>query len=354
MNERVSIIVPIYNVEQFIRQCLDSIIHQSYQSIEILLIDDGSPDCCGSICDEYAAIDDRIIVMHKENAGVSVARNDGIERATGKWIMFVDPDDWLELDCCERAVRAAQISDCDVVYFQRDERNDSGALIRTYPERASGFISENELKDIRLCICKGDAESAGFESATPWGKLYRRTFLTENKCRFPAGIKKRQDVIFNLICLIKLKSAYYLDYIGYHYRYNRDSVCRRYDPSIIQTMIDFLNKLKEYIIDNFGVDTKYEKACGKYILVCLKDIEAAYCFHPAGFVTFQTYKMVLDYFFTSVNAKYYFSKCKALDMDSPQNCISFYLLSVHHRWRIYYCLKYIKCKLSSDSKKEMR
>ena len=225
--DKVSIIIPIYKVEKYLRQCLDSIINQTYKYIEIILIDDGSPDHCGEICDEYASHDDRIIVIHKTNSGVSAARNDGIEIATGELIMFVDPDDWIELDCCERIICSVKNRDCDVLYFQRDDRNDNGVLLQTYPKRISGFLREKELQDIRLSICKGDTVSAGFESATPWGKLYRRTFLTGNNCRFPVGIKKRQDIIFNLICLNNLKSAYYLDYIGYHYRHNSDPICHR-------------------------------------------------------------------------------------------------------------------------------
>ncbi len=345
MNERVSIIVPIYNVEQYIRQCLDSIIHQSYQNIEIILIDDGSPDCCGAICDKYAAIDKRIKVIHRENAGVSVARNEGMERATGEWIMFVDPDDWLELDCCEKAIQAAQISGCDIVYFQRDERDNDGSLVQIYPERPTGFLNEKELRNIQFYICTGDAESAGFESATPWGKLYRRTFLMEHKCRFPVGIRKRQDVIFNLECLTNLKSAYYLDYTGYHYRNNNKSICHKYNPDMLFIMTDFLKELNRFITEKFDRDMKYEKAYGKHILICIKEIENVYYFHPSHFVTLYTYKNDIKYLFDSVNADYFLSKCKVADMRTSGERVSFYLLSRHH-WSTYYCLKYIKRKVS--------
>ena len=105
-----------------------------YQNLEIILVYDGSPDQSGAICDEYAAADERIIVIHKENVGVGAARNDGIEHATGEWIMFVDPDDWLELDCCKRVMEIADNGNNDVVYFQREMVDEYGECIIKYPK----------------------------------------------------------------------------------------------------------------------------------------------------------------------------------------------------------------------------
>ena len=98
---KISVIVPVYNVEQYLPQCLDSIINQTYKNLEIICVDDGSPDNSGKILDEYAKKDKRIKVIHQENQGVSVARNTGLDNATGKYIGFVDPDDWIEADYYE-------------------------------------------------------------------------------------------------------------------------------------------------------------------------------------------------------------------------------------------------------------
>ena len=98
---KVSIIVPIYNVEQYLRRCIDSLLAQTYTNIEIVLVDDGSPDNCGDICDEYAQTDTRIKVIHKKNCGLSAARNSGIEAVSGEWVTFIDSDDWLETDAIE-------------------------------------------------------------------------------------------------------------------------------------------------------------------------------------------------------------------------------------------------------------
>ena len=100
-SSKISIIVPIYKVESYLRQCLDSILHQTYQNLEIILVDDGSPDGCGAICEEYAQKDSRIHVIHQTNGGVSAARNTGLEAATGQWIGWVDPDDWIDANMFE-------------------------------------------------------------------------------------------------------------------------------------------------------------------------------------------------------------------------------------------------------------
>ena len=97
----VSIIVPCYNVEAYLPKCVNSILEQTYKKIEIILVDDGSPDNCGKICDEYAKKDERIKVIHKENGGLVSARNAGYDVATGDWMMYVDGDDWLDADCCQ-------------------------------------------------------------------------------------------------------------------------------------------------------------------------------------------------------------------------------------------------------------
>lgn len=111
----LSIIIPVYNVEPYLHRCLDSVVNQTHRDLEIILVDDGSPDNCGAICDEYAQRDPRIVVIHKENGGVSSARNAGLERATGEWIGWVDPDDWIETDMYEYMLENARRYDADIV-----------------------------------------------------------------------------------------------------------------------------------------------------------------------------------------------------------------------------------------------
>ena len=111
----VSIIVPVYKVESYLPQCIESIINQTYPNLEIILIDDGSPDACGKICDEYAKQDKRIKVFHKQNGGLSDARNYGVARASGEYLSFVDSDDWIEPDMFEVLVKVADDNKADLV-----------------------------------------------------------------------------------------------------------------------------------------------------------------------------------------------------------------------------------------------
>ena len=126
MEELISVVVPVYNVEKYIDKCINSIINQTYKNLEIILVDDGSPDNCGNICDEYAKKDNRIIVIHKENGGVSSARNIGIKNAKGKWITFVDSDDWIENDYVEKLSKIGIQNKAEVVLcgYNRINNND--------------------------------------------------------------------------------------------------------------------------------------------------------------------------------------------------------------------------------------
>ena len=122
MNQpKVSVILPVYNVEKYLRQCLDSVVTQSYRNLEIILVDDGSPDHCPEICDEYAARDGRIKVIHKENGGVSQARNTGLRAASGEWISWIDPDDWVSVHFIQYMLNYALEYDADIVICGRYE-----------------------------------------------------------------------------------------------------------------------------------------------------------------------------------------------------------------------------------------
>lgn len=131
---KISIIVPIYNVEVYLRKCLDSIVNQTYKNLEIILVDDGSPDNCGVICDEYAANDERIKVIHKQNGGVSSARNAGLEIATGEYIGWVDSDDWIELDMFEYLIKNAQTYKADITVCSRIEQYGTKSIFRGWQQ----------------------------------------------------------------------------------------------------------------------------------------------------------------------------------------------------------------------------
>ena len=139
----ISIIVPVYNVELYLKRCVDSLINQTYRNLEIILVDDGSPDYCGEICDEYANIDNRIKVVHKDNAGLSEARNTGIEQSKGDFLFFIDSDDWIEKETCESVLQNAVENHSDLVVFGVRDYYPSGKT-REFPPYKAGIVEKTE------------------------------------------------------------------------------------------------------------------------------------------------------------------------------------------------------------------
>lgn len=172
----ISIIVPVYKVEPFLRRCVDSLVNQTYHDLEIILVDDGSPDNCGKICDEYAATDSRIHVIHKQNGGLSSARNAGLEVARGEYIAFVDSDDWVEADTYAKLYELIQQYNADI----------AECALRFYrpwkPERL--FLEGQNTKSVRVFTNREALDRLYFGpqllsdiSITVCDKLYRATLL---------------------------------------------------------------------------------------------------------------------------------------------------------------------------------
>lgn len=199
MEELVSVIIPVYNVEPFLRRCVDSVINQTYAEIEIILVDDGSSDKSGTICEEYADVDTRIRVVHKENGGLSNARNVGIDISVGKYIMFVDSDDWIRKDCVEILLAAlqygkTQISAC--AYLKTDEyRNDNVDSAKGVDIHDTAEIWTLDDAYRHLFLNQGIDHSA-------CAKLYKRSLFQE--IRFPPGkLYEDQFVTYKLFHIAK-------------------------------------------------------------------------------------------------------------------------------------------------------
>lgn len=181
MSELISVIVPIYNVERYLEKCIDSIIAQTYQNLEIILCDDGSTDGCGAICDRYAGLDSRIQVIHKPNGGLSDARNAGIEIARGNWYVFIDSDDFITSDTVERMYAAAvstgsQIAVCNIIRIYDDGGTESFYRPSTEETLLAGESRFETLKQPSACnkLFRADL----FEGVRfPKGKFYEDTFV---------------------------------------------------------------------------------------------------------------------------------------------------------------------------------
>jgi len=273
---KVSVIVPIYNVDTYLKPCIESISGQTMKEIEIILIDDGSSDCSPQICDQLAAEDSRIRVLHQENAGVSAARNLGIQLAQGEWIMFVDGDDWLDQNAIELLYEKSLTVSCEVVaasyyknYMGRQEihgpqiEESCVFPVNEYKMYLLGatltepFFSPRLFPDeMRNCPFLG----------SPVAKIYARHVVVDNRIIFPVEIKHSEDRMFN-IAMIACSSQICVTTVPiYHYRARASSACNaslegRYINTNGHALIDYLasyeDRIDKVFIQKYAIDWTY-------------------------------------------------------------------------------------------------
>ena len=210
MRPMVSIVVPIYNAENYLRRCVDSILNQEYTDFELLLVNDGSTDASGDICEEYGDQDPRVIVIQKENTGVSDSRNRALDRARGKYLQFLDSDDWITPDATRLFVRAAEEYGCDMVISD---------FYRVVGERLStkGDIEEEGVLTREEFAAHMMENPADFYYGVLWNKLYRRNIVEEHNLRMDTDINWCEDFMFNLEYIRYAKVFYALHAPIYYY-----------------------------------------------------------------------------------------------------------------------------------------
>lgn len=210
MTPLVSIIVPVYNAEKTIGRCIDSILNQTYKRFELLLLDDGSSDASGEICDTYAEKDARIRVIHKENSGVSDTRNQGIAMAQGEYLQFLDSDDWITPDATGLFVRTATEHQCDMVISQ---------FYRVIGEHVSqkGAIEEDGLMDRVAYANFMMQKPADFYYGVLWNKFYKRSIIEEHQLKMDCSISWCEDFMFNLEYIRHIQTIYALKVPVYYY-----------------------------------------------------------------------------------------------------------------------------------------
>lgn len=200
----VSIIVPVYNAEKYIDRCIQSVLCQSFSSWELLLVDDGSTDNSGAICDEYAFKDDRIKVLHKENGGVSSARNDGIRQSCGTWLTFIDIDDYVQDSFLEILVKEADKADLVVsgVHYVNDKIS---------------FLPPDRLVDISDDLPFLDEQLCSIYLMTCWAKLFKRSFVIGKEIYFNSSLRIGEDTDFVLQYMMCIKSIRFIHTSSYNY-----------------------------------------------------------------------------------------------------------------------------------------
>lgn len=253
-NLLISVIVPIYNVEIYLPRCLESIGKQTYKDIEIILIDDGSPDNSGKICDEYAAKDSRIRVFHISNGGVAKARQLGVENSTGEYIVFVDPDDWLTINSIETLFSNMR-DDIDLVIGSYQNVSDS---------KTENRISKEEyLSDLLSHILCHNIYP------TPWGKIFRRRVFSVDS--FP-NFKKSEDWLMFIEISPRLHRAKVITDIVYYYYTRETSAVHSFNDSL-DYYINYLNEAKKILLSN-GMYESHRVGYHEFALICLNRVNS--------------------------------------------------------------------------------
>ena len=215
-NEKISVIVPVYNVKLYLHKCVDSILNQTYQNIEVLLIDDGSTDGSSDICDSYTEKDSRIKVVHKKNGGLSSARNTGLDMATGEYILFVDSDDYIDIEMIRRLYDAlvktgADMSVCNIRMVGVD-----GLTTFPYPENV---VRDEEMDE--ALYWRKVYEPNAICYVVAWNKLYQKHIWEKN--RYPVGKLNEDEYVLHQI-LQKCRKITGISYVGYNYVIREDSI----------------------------------------------------------------------------------------------------------------------------------
>ena len=210
-NPAISIIIPVYNAEKYLRRCIDSVLSQSFTDFELILVDDGSKDKSPQICDEYASQDTRVRVIHKANGGVSAARNDGLDIAKGEYITFIDSDDWVERDYLSTL---SNYRDYDIVFFSHRLIYEDGYISEFLFEAKEG--DKQNIWEIVASLRK-NAVGSNFYGYT-WNKMFRRDIIEKYKIRFIEGLRISEDEVYTLDYCTHAKSIKVLPLCLYNYR----------------------------------------------------------------------------------------------------------------------------------------
>ena len=257
-NPLISVIVPVYKVEEYFRKCADSILGQSYRNLEIILVDDGSPDSCPALCDEYAKADSRVRVIHKENGGLSDARNAGLDIASGDYIGFVDSDDWIAPGMYEELVRTAVRSGAEIACCGYTETNGIRELaVKSLADREKKYTAEEALREV---LVSGDI------LVVMWNKIYRRGLFDD--IRFPKGETFEDGAVFYRLfgkcaCIAHTGKA------GYYYRKRDGSITFTDYGSLSEQVEKNYQGLIQYLGEHYpGLtgDIRYYRAETDYYL----------------------------------------------------------------------------------------
>lgn len=273
---KISIIVPAYNVEKYIAQCLQSLVNQTYKNLEIIVVNDGSKDKTGEIIQEFAKKDNRIIYINQENKGVAEARNVALQKVDSEFVMFVDSDDWLDLETCETVLNEAIIERADMVMFGYVREYAEKSLPKAIFDEEKAIFEGEEAKDKLHRRIFGPI---GEELRTPeklnanttiWGKLYKTSLVKNVKFVSLQELGLCEDGYFNISIFKNVKKAVFIKKYFYHYRkiINGGSLTQNKDKNVYEDARKFYAKLKQ-LIEAENLSNDYKSATMNRFALCL-------------------------------------------------------------------------------------
>lgn len=256
MGLKYSVIVPIYGVEQYIRQCVDSIINQTYSNIEIILVDDGSKDSCPQICDEYAKKDNRIIVIHKQNGGLVSARKAGAKRATGNYVCCVDGDDYIDINYIEEIDKIIFNKDFDIVccgYHQTMPEKNIDVKVNA---RVGAYDRKNIEKEIFPNLIQNDR--GRFFLPTVWAKAIKRELYLKYQLLVSDEISMGEDGACTIPCIVNANSIFISGECLYYYRFNPKSITKSKKPLEWEGQIQIARHLANVVdLSSYDFEKQY-------------------------------------------------------------------------------------------------
>jgi glycosyltransferase involved in cell wall biosynthesis len=252
---KVSVIVPIYNVEKYLKRCMDSLLNQTLRDIEIIMVDDGSPDNCPRLCDEYAKQDSRIKVIHKKNGGLGFARNSGMEVAVGEFVAFVDSDDFVTINMYESLYRTAKKYELDTIFCSLNFYKDEKHIVRRKEVDQFTIFSGREKVDAFLLDYIGPEPSYPRNTKfikSVWKALYSLDLVKNNAIQFYSEKKiASEDVLFHIDYLSKASSVGFLPEYYYFYFYNDSSITKIISKDKIERIKLMLIEVNKKLNDCF-------------------------------------------------------------------------------------------------------
>lgn len=248
-NPLVTVVVPVYNVEKYLNRCIESIVNQTYKNLEIILVDDGSPDNCPQMCDDWAEKDNRIKVIHKKNAGAGMARNTGIDNSSGSYILFVDSDDYIDLQTIEECVLSIKKTQSDVVMFGRFTVFADGTVKETPVVTDKYYFSGEQVFNDILPGLFVHERGIGISSCN---KIFNLQLIKENNIKYKSERELlSEDAIFHLELFRYVKSISIIPKGFYYYVQNENSFSRKYRKDLQKLNNNFLKK-SILLCDEYG------------------------------------------------------------------------------------------------------